>query len=297
MMIGPKHGICFLLLALAACSESAGDVKPRKAFAKLRNIQIYYEDCVLAGEGNNDSAVVLVHGWACDHSSWHFQEPALRGKVRSILIDLPGHGLSSKPPAVRYTMDLFCDAVNAVLEDCGVKQAVLVGHSNGVPVIRQFYRRFPEKTRGLVAVDGALMLKSTKEQSAAAVKMFSQRDYKDTARRWLASLLKPSKIDDRRKRHVEDVVLNTPQHVMVSSLQESYDPKIWTELRIEVPLLVINAKQPWFDKDYIDYVKKLGPDVDYREMEGLSHFLMMDAPEAFNDLLLAFLRRVGLVPL
>ena len=116
----------------------------------------------------------------------------------------------------------------------------------------------------------------------------------DIARRWLASLLAPSKMDAGRKQHLEDVVLNTPQHVLVSSLRESYDPKIWTELRIEVPLLVINAKQPWFDKDYIDYVGRLGPDVDYQERQGVSHFLMMDEPEEFNDLLLAFLRKVGL---
>lgn len=287
-------------LALLACSKSeagAKDSKPRKAFAKLGNIQIYYEDTGFAAQGDRGRAVVLVHGWACDRSSWCFQEPVLRGKVRVILIDLPGHGLSSKPPAASYDMDLFAESVNAVLEDCAVKQAVLVGHSNGVPVIRQFYRRFPGKTLGLLAVDGALKPMFPADQAAAIVKMFRQPDYKKQAQRMLAATLAPSKMDAERKRHLEEVALSTPQHVLVGSLEGVFDPEIWTELRIQVPLLVVNAQQPTWTPEYEAYVKRLGPDVDYRTIAGVSHFLMMDAPERFKAMLLDFLRKVQLVPL
>src|SRR5262249_39542402 len=83
------------------------------------------------------------------------QGPAFAGKVRLVLIDLPGHGRSDRPE-VNYTMDLFARAVDAVLRDAGVEKAVLAGHSMGTPVVRQFYRMYPKKTLGLVAVDGAL---------------------------------------------------------------------------------------------------------------------------------------------
>jgi len=296
-MMKPRPGILILTAALGACSESAGDIKPRKGFANLNNIQIYYEDTGVPGKRDTDRAVLLVHGWASDHSFWQFQEPALAGKVRTILIDLPGHGLSSKPPAANYTMDLFAEAVNAVLEDCGVKQAVLVGHSNGVPVVRQFYRRFPRKTLALVTVDGALKPMFSPDQVATFVKMFRQRDYKQATKQMLASTLVPSKMAAGAKQHVEDVALETPQHVLVSSLEAAFDPKIWTELRIQVPLLVVNAKQPTWTPEYENYVKKLGPDVDYRTMTDVSHFLMMDEPEEFNTILVEFLRKLQLVPL
>lgn len=48
--------------------------------------------------------------------------------------------------------------LEAVLQDAGVKKAVLVGHSMGTPVIRQFYRLYPQQTLGLVIVDGALRI-------------------------------------------------------------------------------------------------------------------------------------------
>ncbi len=49
-----------------------------------------------------------------------------------ITVDLPGHGESDKPQ-IAYTMDLFARAVEAVMRDAGVDQAVLVGHSMGTP--------------------------------------------------------------------------------------------------------------------------------------------------------------------
>ena len=72
-----------------------------------------------------------------------------------IAIDLPGHGQSDKPQ-VTYSMDYFARAVEAVMNDAKAKRAVLVGHSMGTPVARQFYRKYPQKTLAIVIVDGVL---------------------------------------------------------------------------------------------------------------------------------------------
>jgi pimeloyl-ACP methyl ester carboxylesterase len=47
-----------------------------------------------------------------------------------IALDLPGHGESTAPRA-DYTADYFSDAVEALLEHCGLHDAVLVGESIG----------------------------------------------------------------------------------------------------------------------------------------------------------------------
>jgi pimeloyl-ACP methyl ester carboxylesterase len=77
------------------------------------------------------------------------------GSLHLIAVDLVGHGKSDKPH-VRYTMEVFARSIDSVLTDAKIKRAVLVGHSMGTPVVRQFLRLFPEKTAGLVIVDGAL---------------------------------------------------------------------------------------------------------------------------------------------
>ena len=101
------------------------------------------------------TAVVFVHGWCCDHTVWRDQAAAFHGQARLLFIDLPGYGKSDKPKT-DYTLDLFAKGIDAVLRDAGVEHAVPVGHSMGTPVVRQFYRLYPAKTKALVFVDGAL---------------------------------------------------------------------------------------------------------------------------------------------
>jgi pimeloyl-ACP methyl ester carboxylesterase len=80
---------------------------------------------------------------------WNAQAAAFDGKVRSIFVDLPGSGQSDKPN-VSYSMEYFAGALDAVVRDAGVDRVVLVGHSMGTPVIRQFYRTNPSKVAGRV---------------------------------------------------------------------------------------------------------------------------------------------------
>ena len=87
--------------------------------------------------------------------SWRDQVSDFAKRNRVIVIELPGHGQSDKPQTI-YSMELFARAVDAVMSDAKVKRAVLVGHSMGTPVARQFYRKYPEKTLAIVIVDGSL---------------------------------------------------------------------------------------------------------------------------------------------
>src|SRR5262249_18539836 len=154
---------------------------------------------------------------------WRFQVPALEGKFRLILIDLPGHGQSDKPK-IDYTMDLFARAVNEVMKDADVEEAVLTGHSMGTPVVRQFYRLFPKKTRGLVAVDGALKPFSTKKADAEKfVARFEGPDFKEQTGKFIDSMFMPKTPAEVRDK-VKAVVQKTPQHVAVSAMKNMFDP-------------------------------------------------------------------------
>ena len=126
-------------------------------FAKLDGARIHYKSY---GKGNE--ALVLVHGWTCNLDNWRDQIPDLAKRNRVIALDLPGHGQSDKPE-IKYTMDLFANAIDAVMRDAKVERAVIVGHSMGTPVARQFYRKYPQKTLAIIIVDGSLRPFGTKE--------------------------------------------------------------------------------------------------------------------------------------
>src|SRR5690606_16146848 len=103
--------------------------------------------------------IVFVHGWTCDETSWAEQVQAFADDYRVITLDLPGHGRSDVPAREDFSMDLFAGAVEAVRAEAGADKVVLVGHSMGAPVIRQYALTHPERVAGLVAVDGPLDLR------------------------------------------------------------------------------------------------------------------------------------------
>ena len=55
-------------------------------------------------QGTAKQAVILVHGWTCDETSWDEQFPALSQKYRVITLDLPGHGKSDPPKDGKFSM-------------------------------------------------------------------------------------------------------------------------------------------------------------------------------------------------
>src|SRR5688572_24212650 len=136
------------ITAMLLASASLGVAQEK--FAKLDTTKIHYVD-----QGKGSNAFVLVHGWGSNLDFWRAQVPDLAKRARVITLDLPGHGKSDKPQ-LAYTMDHFAAAIDAVMRDAKVERAVLLGHSMGTPVARQFYRKYPNKTLAIVIVDGAL---------------------------------------------------------------------------------------------------------------------------------------------
>ncbi|MGW3488284.1 alpha/beta fold hydrolase [Streptomyces sp. NPDC001054] len=103
-------------------------------------------------------ARVYVHGLGAA-SGPYFTEvalhPALAGH-RSLLVDLPGHGISDRPTSLAYTMEEHADFLARALEAAGVRGADVVGHSMGGTVAVLLAARHPHLVGRLVLVDANL---------------------------------------------------------------------------------------------------------------------------------------------
>jgi pimeloyl-ACP methyl ester carboxylesterase len=232
--------------------------------------------------------LLFVHGWSCDETFWAGQT-ALGAKLHVITLDLPGHGQSDKPQ-IPYTMDLYVRAIDAVLRDAKVKAAVLVGHSNGTPVIRQFYRKFPEKTRALVIVDGALRPRGDKAAMEKFVARLKEPNYEENTGKFIDNMTS-SIADTALREKIRTTMLRTPQYVGVSEFEATLDPDLWKPDKISVPVLMLLAKQPAWNAEYEQFSRSIVPTLDYQLWEGVSHFLMMEKPEEFNRAVMAFLEK------
>jgi pimeloyl-ACP methyl ester carboxylesterase len=282
--------LLFLSCLAASCSSQPEVFRPRTLEeAPLLVTTVDGHRVAYRAAGRGGPTLVFVHGWTCDMTSWKYQFPAFAKTHRVIVLDLPGHGASDKPD-VTYSMDLFARAVDAVLMAEGAKRAVLVGHSMGTMVIRQFYRLHKDKSVALIVVDGALR-PYTLDPSAVDKFLAPYRGSEAEARKAQAAFVDamvPEKEGELRE-ELKRVVLSTPRNVVVSAGQAMFDPAIWKDDNIWIPVLAIYAKSPFWSEDYETFVHKMAPLVNYKVFDGVGHFLMLEKPELFNAALSAFL--------
>ena len=107
-------------------------------------------------EGSGARTVLLIHGSGMSARSWDKQLQSLPGALRTIALDLPGHGESD--PAPRAGVEEYAGAVADALValDCG--PVVVVGHSLGGSVAIALAARSPALVRGLVLIASCVKL-------------------------------------------------------------------------------------------------------------------------------------------
>lgn len=245
---------------------------------------IHYYDI---GNTKNKNALIFIHGWTCNADFWKDSYNAFPG-YRVIAVDLIGHGQSGKPKAV-YSMEYFAKSVEAVMRNAKVKKAVLVGHSMGTPIARQFYRLYPEKTLGIVIVDGSLVPFFSDEQAEQLLTAF-RKDYKGTSAQFVNGIIQTIE-SDAIKKQITDAMLTAPEHVGTSSMEGMMDKRIWANDLIKVPVLAIMAQSPWVKADTKEVFKAIAPNLDFQLWPGVSHFLMMEKSKQFNEQVAAFVSK------
>lgn len=98
-----------------------------------------------AGEG---PALVLLHGIGGDGESFRLQLEHFAPRYRCIAWHMPGYGESPRLPTMDFPS--LAAALLALLDELGVAQAHLLGHSIGGMVAQEFVARYPERLASLV---------------------------------------------------------------------------------------------------------------------------------------------------
>ena len=96
-------------------------------------------------------ALLLLHGLACDHTTWSDVIDDLSRDFTVIAPDLLGHGRSDKPRA-DYTLGGYANGMRDLLTILGIDKVTVVGHSFGGGIAMQFAYQFPERTERMVLV-------------------------------------------------------------------------------------------------------------------------------------------------
>ena len=275
-----------------AALSLAGEVSQFAPFG--RGQQVHYESY---GEGRE--AVVFIHGWTCDLTFWRKQEPLYTTR-RALLVDLPGHGQSSKP-FIGYPTDLMARGVEAAMRHAGVERAVLVGHSLGGPVAYALLRQFPQKVQGLVFVDSSVAPSEERpaprrKARAQAVNAARDRDLRGPNGEQILLHEVEAMFSERTTPELREEIrikmLATPPHVRAKALTS---PSGLGPARVgqtfDIPALAIQAADGGTGRRY-GQMLTLFPRMLLDAWERYGHFLMMEDPERFNRVLADFLTKV-----
>ena len=252
---------------------------------------------VARGPDDGATPLVLVHGWSGDHQVWHRQLDAWSEARRVLAVDLPGHGRSLAPTGEEgnavHSLAGYADAVAMAMDRQGVERAVLIGHSNGVPVVREVLRRHPERVAGIVTLDGALRPMTTTPEATDAMIAPLRGDAREPFLERMSAGF-PTTMSDADIARLTGPLFDTPASVQIASFRVANGDAANLPVEWPVPLLAIHAESPWWSDEYEQHVRGLCDDVQYETWPGVGHFLMWDAPGRLHETVRDWLEARGL---
>ena len=267
--------------------------------------------------GGDGAPLLFVHGYGHNAHLWDTFVPDLGDRYRLLALDSRGHGDSDADPEYRYHNAMIARDVEAVVDQLGLEQVSLVGHSQGGHACLRFAGRHPERTSRLVLVDAgpdlpaggsgappaSLRLLAPSFDSVSAYETILQEIYPLLDAKDRASFAEHSlcptgdggfapKLDARFLRKESKRSAETRVKFDRQAWVEKENARIWHYLeRISCPTLVVHGEHsPLLAAATVHrMVDEVLADARAVEIPGAGHALMLDNPAAFRAALLAFL--------
>jgi pimeloyl-ACP methyl ester carboxylesterase len=274
----PKPIVIFAFVSLLAAS--CAHVRPSESFIAGPAGAIHVSD------GGRGSAlpVLFVHGNGANLTQWQAQLDHVRQSRRTVALDLRGMGKSAVPANGDYSIDAMASDVAAVADALHLKRFIIVGHSYGGGVVAAYAAAHPDRVAAVVYADSAANVTMPKEAGEKFIAAL--RKNKDAVvKAWFAPILVNA--SDAVRDAVLASVHETPVDALAGALVGLAAHDVGADVRaFKGPrLAIINAS---LAKNPSSFHSQF-PEVPSREMEGVSHWLMMDMPTEFNRILDEFL--------
>jgi 3-oxoadipate enol-lactonase len=259
-----------------------------KKFVDVPGGYLYYQT---RGQGQD---VVLFNGGTADLRMWETTTAWLAQIARVTAFDYRDTGLSSAGT------EPYCEIedVAAVMDDAGIRSAVLVGNSEGARRALAFAHRYPQRVRRVVVVDGSFgdFPDPSPEEAAARQVMLDKFAEIDSVLA-AAGVRAAAEVDldawgpaldsYHRRLMIGLQVANTHRITLRQYFGRELDPPVKTRFReISTPISVIvggrdfTGTQLWAQR-----IVDQAPNASLTVIPEADHFPMLSAPQAFERLL------------
>jgi pimeloyl-ACP methyl ester carboxylesterase len=244
-------------------------------------VKLFFEEA-----GSGEPAILLVHGWTCDHTYMAPQFEHFQRTHRVVAVDLRGHGQSDKPKQ-DYGMTAFADDLVWLCEQIGLKKPVVIGHSMGGVIAVELTARFPAVPGAVVTLDSPIVSPPALLDGVMPLRQALRGPgYREAQRQFVADMLFLPTDNPERKARIVEAMSSAPQHVMASAFENIFCDTVAMVSACKVPLLILMAAQPLSD---VVRLRDVCPQVVIGQTVGAGHFHQLEVPEQVNAMIDRFL--------
>ena len=264
----------------------------RKMILEKNGVKLAY---YVYGEG--EPTLVFVLGWVLTGEFWIPQVTCFSQNFKMIIVDMRGTGESDKP-ADNYTLDLYVDDLNSIIEELQEKNIVLIGHFlMGASIAIKYFTKYPKKVSKLVLQSGTPKFIATNDFPHG----FPQNDFNtylaltlesySRGLRLIWELALPEPGTEYLKEWAFKISQKTPQEIAINSIRNFAKEDLRPLLgKINIPTLIIHGEKavtPRFECAKYMHEKIPGSKMYIFKDEG--HFPSMTAADKFNKILEEFI--------
>ena len=243
--------------------------------------------------GTSSNTVIFVHGLGASAERWEYIIPYFRKNYRVIALDLPGFGLSDKPP-IDYTIDFFVRSLSEFIDKLGIQNSILIGSSLGGQIITELAIAEHKLINKLVLVSPSGVVNySTSVLDAYIGAAISPNQ--ENARK--AFFMMNGQNKDVDSKIVDDFItrMNMPnaKKAFLSAIISNKESKISCEklANVSIPSLIIWGEQdPVIPKENAELFFSCIKNCQFVEMKECGHTPFVEEPEKFSKIVLEFLK-------
>jgi pimeloyl-ACP methyl ester carboxylesterase len=244
----------------------------------------------------NGPPVVLIHGYTDNARDWVPLVPYLSPSFHLILVDLRGHGKSSKPECCYTRLDFAYD-IKLLLDALKIPRADIVGHSMGSFVAQTFAEFWPEHTRRVVLISSSggprpgAVQKQPPFDYAAQIRALKEPIDPDSPFmiEWWSS---PTPVDEDFIRRQREDAAGIPLRVWVAVLDQgvtAMDLQRTLPRLTEPTLLMWGSKDPLMPEEVRQTLREALPHAQVKVFPGLGHNPFWEQPEGCAKVINTFL--------
>ena len=256
----------------------------------INGLSLHYQ---LKGEGE---PLLLLHGLGSSSNEWAAQVEFFANRYQTITVDLRGHGQSDKP-AGPYSMPMFAADVIALLDHLNIHSVHIVGLSMGGMIAFELALMIPDRTCSMTIVNSgpAVVPRTLKEhwsllRRRLLVKFANMRKIGEV----LAPRMLPQSEREADRQYVIEQWAKNDKAAYTHSFNAIVGWSVAERIsEISCPSLIVAS-----DNDYTPVAVKEAymadmPNAELAVIKDAHHAVNFEHPEAFNQVLDAFLNKCG----